>query len=101
MESRLRLGLVLAGLPRPEAQVELCDDSGRFLGGVDLFYRASRLAIEYDGATHRESLIDDNRRQNLLLNAGYRLLRFTAPDVMKFPDSVVAQIRAILQSPDH
>ena len=99
METRLRLRLVLAGLPRPEAQVELCDESGRFVGRVDLFYRSSRLAIEYDGATHRESLIDDNRRQNLLLNAGYRLLRFTAPDVMTTPDSVVAQVRAILQAP--
>ena len=98
METRLRLRLVLAGLPRPEVQVDLCDGEGRFVGRVDLFYRASRLAIEYDGATHRESLIDDNRRQNLILNAGFRLLRFAAPDVMKTPDSVVAQVRGHLES---
>jgi hypothetical protein len=30
METRLRLLLVLAGLPRPEAQVPLYDDAGRF-----------------------------------------------------------------------
>ena len=38
----------------------------------------------------------DNRRQNRLLNAGFRLLRFTATDVYNTPDSVVALVRAAL-----
>jgi very-short-patch-repair endonuclease len=28
-----------------------------------------------------------------LLNAGYRLLRFTAADIFQEPDSVIAQVR--------
>ena len=78
METRLRLGLMLAGLPRPQAQVDLRDPSGCFVARVDLLYPEHRLVIEYDGATHRESISADNRRQNRLINAGYRVLRFTA-----------------------
>jgi very-short-patch-repair endonuclease len=77
METRLRLHLVLAGLPKPQVQVWLPDASAR----ADLYYPAQRLVIEYDGATHRDSLAADNRRQNRLTNAGYRVLRFTAPDL--------------------
>jgi very-short-patch-repair endonuclease len=97
MESRLRLVLVLGGLPRPEAQVSLHDSQGRFLGRPDLFYRAQRLAIEFDGGIHRDQLVDDNRRQNRLLSAGIGLLRFTSADVYGAPDSVVAHVRAALE----
>jgi hypothetical protein len=94
-ETRLRLILVLAGLPRPELQVPLYDEQGHFLGRPDLFYRSHRLALEYDGATHRDNLVDDNRRQNRLVNAGYPLLRFTAPD-LRCPDAVVSQVSQAL-----
>jgi Protein of unknown function (DUF559) len=96
METRLRLLLVLAGLPVPESQVGLRDPSGRLLGRADLYYRAARLAIEYDGGTHRTSLVEDNRRQNQLLAAGYGILRFTAPDVLRSPAATVAQVQAAL-----
>ena len=96
METRLRLLLVLAGLPRPEVQVPLEDGRGRFLGRPDLYYPGERLGLEYDGGTHRASLAEDNRRQNRLLSAGFRLLRFTAGDVLRTPDLVVAQVRAAL-----
>src|SRR5713101_3900343 len=45
METRLRMLLVLAGLPPPEAQVSIHDDQGRFLGRPDLLYRLHGLAI--------------------------------------------------------
>jgi len=99
METRLRLLLMQAGLPRPEAQVPLHDEQGRFLGRPDLYYRPQRLGVEYDGGTHRDSLLEDNRRQNRLLNAGFRLLRFAAADVHRTPDSVVAVVRAALSGP--
>lgn len=96
MESRLRMLLVLAGLPRPAAQVSIHDDRGRFVGRPDLYYEGPRLGIEYDGAIHRTSLAEDNRRQNLLLAAGVQLLRFTAADVTHRKDAVVSQVRAML-----
>jgi hypothetical protein len=97
METRLRWLLIQAGLPRPEAQAELYDGSARFLARVDLYYPAARLVLEYDGINHRERLVEDNRRQNLLINAGYRLLRFTAADIHNRADVVLAQVRAALE----
>jgi hypothetical protein len=93
METRLRMLLVLNGLPRPEVQVTIRDDKGSFIGRPDLYYREHRLGLEYDGETHRTNLVEDNRRQNRLLLAGVRLLRFTGADVLRRPDSVVTQVR--------
>lgn len=95
METRLRMLLVLAGLPRPQVQVPLCDNDGRWLGRPDLLYRDQRLGIEYDGSNHRERLVDDNRRQNRLIGSGFRILRFTAADVYGAPESVVGQVREL------
>jgi len=96
MESRLRMLLVRAGLPRPEVQVSIHNDQGQFLGRPDLLYPHQRLAIEYDGGNHRDRMVDDNRRQNGLIGAGFRLLRFTAADVYGAPDTVVMQVRRSL-----
>jgi len=99
MESRLRMVLVLGGLPRPQAQVSIYESDGRIVGRPDLYYPDHRLGIEYDGGIHRHSLAEDNRRQNRLLAAGIRLLRFTAADVLKNPDSVTTQVRTMLARP--
>jgi hypothetical protein len=93
METRLRMLLVLTGLPRPEVQAPFRDEEGNFLGRLDLFYRDQGLAIEYDGDNHRDRLVADNRRQNVLIGAGLRLLRFTASDVYKAPNRVAMQVR--------
>ena len=98
METRLRLALMLAGLPRPQAQVDLRDPSGCFVARVDLLYPEHRLVIEYDSATHRDSISADNRRQNRLVEAGYRILRFTGPDVLAAPPSVVDLVRKALDA---
>ena len=97
METRLRMLLVLAGLPRPEAQVSIHERNGRFLGRPDLYYPERRLGLEYDGGVHRASLAEYNRRQNRLLEEGVRLLRFTAGDLQLHPAVVVAQVRSVLE----
>jgi hypothetical protein len=97
MESRLRMVLVLGGLPRPQVQVELHDAGGRLLGRPDLLYLRARLAIEYDGDNHRERLVTDNRRQNRLQRAGYTLLRYTAPDVYGRSGAILDEVRAQLR----
>jgi very-short-patch-repair endonuclease len=96
METRLRWLLIQRGLPRPEVQVNLRDEKKRFLGRADLYYPAARLVVEYDGGNHRDRLVEDDRRQNLLVNAGFRLLRFTASDIHNHPDVVEAQVRSAL-----
>jgi len=96
METRLRMVLVLAGLPRPAVQVPIHDQRGRYLGRPDLYYASSRLGLEYDGASHRGNLASDVQRQNRLLATGIRLLRFTATDVRNAPDLIVRQVRAVI-----
>lgn len=98
METRLRLLLVLAGLPHPKVQVSVRDDAGLIIARPDLYYPGVRLAIEYDGATHRDSLAADNRRQNRLVDSNHRILRFTAGDVLNTPVAVVSIVRRALAS---
>ncbi len=96
METRLRWLLIQARLPQPQVQTNLHDADGRFVGRADLYYPAARLVLEYDGGNHRDRLVQDDRRQNLLVNAGFRLLRFTATDIYGRPDVVQAQVRGAL-----
>jgi hypothetical protein len=92
METRLRLALIAAGLPSPSAQVAVYDRDGDFLARADLYYPDVRLVIEYDGQHHKERLVEDLRRQNALVNSGYHVLRFTAPD-LRLPAAVASQVR--------
>ncbi|HEY8863697.1 MAG TPA: DUF559 domain-containing protein [Candidatus Dormibacteraeota bacterium] len=69
METRLRWLPIQRGLPRPEVQTNLYDLNNRFVGRADLYYPTARLIVEYDGGNHRERLVEDDRRQNLLVNA--------------------------------
>ncbi len=66
---------------------------------IDVAFPAARLAIEVDGwAWHcdAERFRADRARQNALVNAGWRVLRFTWHDLTARPDRVVAEIRAAL-----
>lgn len=55
METALRLLIIRAGLPEPELNHELFDDSGRWIGRFDMVYRHARVIVEYDGDQHRQS----------------------------------------------
>jgi len=92
METRLRWLLIEGGLPRPQVQADLG------VARVDLYYPAANLVIEYDGANHRERLVEDNRRQNALLAAGFTILRYTASDVYQRPGFIVTQVRQALRA---
>jgi hypothetical protein len=48
-ESWLRLRLLEADFPRPEAQIWVADQDGVLAGRLDLGYRDKRVGIEYDG----------------------------------------------------
>lgn len=98
METRLRWLLISAGLPRPEVQTDLHDSQGRFVGRADLYYPQARLVVEFDGANHRDRLVEDNRRQNRLIDSGFSVLRFVGDDVYNRPDTVAAQVRRALSA---
>nr|MDT0657941.1 DUF559 domain-containing protein [Micromonospora sp. DSM 115978] len=98
METRLRLLLHDAGLPRPVAQHEVRAGSGRLLGRVDLAYPHWRIAIEYEGDHHREraTFRRDVARLNTLRAAGWLVLRFTATDVLRNTVQTAHQVTAAI-----
>jgi hypothetical protein len=100
MESRLRLVLVLGGLPRPVTQCTVRTGDGVFVARLDLAYPEKRLGIEYEGDQHRSRGVfqQDLRRLNALQACGWTVLRFAALDIYRDPDGVVARVRAALQS---
>ena len=93
MESVLRMILIEGGLPRPRVQATLVSSQGTFIARVDMLYEQAGVVIEYDGANHRDRLVEDNRRQNRLLGAGYVVLRYTAADVHHRSGTIVAEVR--------
>ena len=69
-ESRLRMLVVLAGLPEPAVNHVVRDpDTGEWLRRFELAYRDLRIAIEYEGRQHREDdeiwAADIERREEL------------------------------------
>ena len=63
---------------------------------ADVLFREARVVVEVDGwAAHsdREAFERDRQRQNVLVNAGYVVLRFTWRDLTEREPTVVAQIR--------
>ena len=54
MESRLRLLMVLRGLPEPRVNFEICDEHGQVRYRLDLSFPDQLLAIEFDARQHVE-----------------------------------------------
>jgi hypothetical protein len=98
METRLRLILVLRGLPRPEAQYAVLDDRRRRAVWLDLAYPAQRVGIEYEGADHcrPERVLRDAGRYTWLVDEGWRMYRFTKYQVYREPDEIAAAITRAL-----
>ncbi|MFT4164786.1 MAG: hypothetical protein QM650_06050 [Microlunatus sp.] len=98
-ESRLRLLLVLAGLPEPECNVEIWDEL-RFLARVDLYLRQWQVAGEYEGDWHRtdpETYAKDLKRHEELAAFGVLSVR-VAKEHLKRPREVVQRVYLALLS---
>lgn len=77
MESRLRVKLVVGGLPRPAAQYDVYDDDGH-VGRADLWLDG--VAIEYDGWLEKRAQSADRRRHARFEEVGCLVRRYTATD---------------------
>ncbi len=90
LESRGRLALLSAGLPRPELQVDVYDDVG-FIGRVDAWYAEAAVAVEFDGqvkyvdpwsgSPSGEVLWEEKRREDRLRAVGVRVVRVVSDDL--------------------
>lgn len=89
-ETRLRVGLVLGGLPQPEVQYEVLDEYGFHLARADLAYEEARLAIEYDGVGHFSRIRHEHDRERDALPAshGWLTVRLFQENLKGMPQTV-------------
>ncbi|MBM7493672.1 very-short-patch-repair endonuclease [Micromonospora luteifusca] len=101
-ESRTRVRLVLAGLPRPQTQWVVADQ-GRFVARLDLAWPELKVAVEYDGLWHNdpEQLHRDRRRLNRLLGGEWIVLHVTAKRLRDDFDGFLVEVRAALRARSH
>jgi hypothetical protein len=98
LETRVRLRCRDGGVPPDDLQAEVRGPDGKPIARVDLLWRGARLIGEADGAEFHdqpEAVFRDRQRQNLLINAGFRVLRFTWADTLD-PGRVVQLVRQAL-----
>jgi hypothetical protein len=99
METRLRMVIVLAGLPEPPlVNGALYDERGVLMGIPDLGYFQPIFGLEYDSAYHHtaEQRAADNVRENRLLVGQVPLLRYGPRDVFVHPDRIERDVAAML-----
>lgn len=100
-ETRARVTLVDGGLPEPELDHDVYDDTGRWLGCSEMAYPAYRVAVEYEGDHHRTSREQWNRdiaKYQAYAEAGWRVVRLTRDLVDRHPREVVRQVGAALRA---
>ncbi len=103
MESRLRVLLILAGLPRPTVQLQFFDEFGREVARVDLAFPEWLVAVEYEGGHHltsREQWNKDIVRYEYIAGRRWTIIRVTAEDFYRRPEEVVARVRAAIARAD-
>lgn len=101
MESRLRMLIVLAGLPEPTVNHKVYDKDGRLLYRFDLSYPELKLIVEYDGRQHREDLDQwdhDTDRRDWFDHNGWMIVPVFSRGIFKRPDKTLARVLAALKS---
>ncbi|HEX3259968.1 MAG TPA: DUF559 domain-containing protein [Pseudonocardia sp.] len=89
METRIRLAIVLAGLPEPQLQVPV----GPYR--LDMAYPELRLGIEYDGREHLDQAraLRDLDRQAYFTARAWRIVRFPKHVVLHEPARISWTVR--------
>ncbi|WP_124818888.1 hypothetical protein [Micromonospora ureilytica] len=98
-ESRLRVRIVLAGVPTPVTQF-VVERNGMFVARLDLAWPHLKVAVEYDGLWHDdpEQFHRDRRRLNRLLGEDWIVLHVTAKRFREDFDGFLAEVRAALRA---
>ena len=94
-ETLLRLLIVASGLPEPAIGPPVPVADGALLLHPDLAYVDLQIAIEYEGAGHRDAgrWERDIARRELFEDAGWRVIRVTRRSLFEEPDSLIERIR--------
>jgi hypothetical protein len=107
-ESLSRVRMQQAGLPLPELQHEFVSEAGTWLARLDFWWPWCRVAGEFDGMVKYGRLVqpgrtvedvirDEKRREQRLVDAGVRVIRWTWPDL--WDGSLAVRLRRALVGP--
>ncbi|BCO34040.1 hypothetical protein BMW24_006590 [Mycobacterium heckeshornense] len=95
-ESWLRVILMQAGLPRPQAQIPVYSGFGDVIAYLDMGWEDAKVAVEYDGDHHRSDRSQyfwDIRRLEMLERRGWIVVRVVTTDR---PADIIRRVRAAL-----
>ena len=101
METRLRLLLVLAGLPEPEVNLTVRDVDGVPVRRYDLIYRDARTIVEYDGRHHIEreqTWESDLLRREAIDDDEWRILVVTSRGIYVDPAQTLERVWRLLRT---
>ena len=96
-ETRLRLMLIRAGLPRPTPQLVIRNEYGEKIATADLGYEKQKVAIFYDSELHRDKSTweFDAWANAQMAELGWERVRVTA-QMMRTPGTLLRQIGTAL-----
>jgi restriction endonuclease-like protein len=100
-ETRTRLAIVSAGLPKPQTQVLVRNDWGAVVARIDMGWEEWHVGVEYDGAQHWTDpriRTNDIDRAAELERRGWRIIRVSADLLRNRPDMLIARIREALRA---
>jgi hypothetical protein len=100
-ETRTRLALIDAGLPRPTTQIVVRDAYGEFVARIDMGYEDVRVGIEYEGSQHWTSAPQRERdidRHSALCDLGWVIIRVSS-DLLRYRQGTrIARVDAALRA---
>lgn len=99
MESRLRMLLVLAGIPEPEVNRKVRAGDGEVLRRYDLSWPDVQVIVEYDGRQHierEESWEKDLARREAIDDDGWRILVVTSRGIYRHPEQTIERVFRLL-----
>ncbi|WP_157576197.1 hypothetical protein [Mycobacterium sp. GA-2829] len=100
-ETRLRLLLVLSGLPRPSTQIPVCNEFGRVVRRIDMGWPQWMVGVEYDGEQHfanPDDYAEDIERLEFLAARGWTIVRVSSCQLRWERTAIVARVRRALDA---
>ncbi|KRF11299.1 hypothetical protein ASG90_16165 [Nocardioides sp. Soil797] len=101
METRLRLLIVLAGLPEPKVNLTLRNVEGAAIRRYDLSFPEARLILEYDGRQHVERIEQwesDLQRREAIDSDEWRIMVFVSADIYRRPGQTLQRISRVMRA---
>jgi hypothetical protein len=100
-ETRLRLLLVLSGLPQPVTQIAVRDQYGRIVRRIDMGWPQWMVGVEYDGEQHftdPDAYAGDIERLEFLASRGWTIVRVSSRHLRCRPRAVVIRVSRALSA---